>query len=102
VVTLEDVRYGCGPTDATGIAFTAASDAPMSGRAELVVGDGVFGSTGEITIGPVPRQVWMDIGLDQEAYDAGAGELHFRAMNSNLDLAVEPVILRLQGDGGCG
>lgn len=101
-VTLSDVTYACGPTDATGVQFTVVATRPVRGIAELLVGDEVFGATEELTFGSEPVDVWMDISLDQEAYDAGAGEVRFRAIGTDVALASEAVVLRLPIGGGCG
>jgi hypothetical protein len=99
-VVLDDVRYDCGPTDATVIHFEASAATPLSGRADLVVLEETFGSI-DVDLGPTPSVYLMDIRLSQAAYDAGDGHVRVTSDDGGI-VANEPVVLRLEPGIGCG
>lgn len=99
-VTLDNVRYGCGPTDATVIMFRLSSSTTLSGAAHLLVLGDIYGSA-EVEIGTNPVDHLMDIDLSQDAYDEGQGEVRITS-DSGQVVAAEPVTLRLAPGAGCG
>lgn len=99
-VVLDDVRYDCGPTDATVIQFEATAETPFSGRADLVVLGETFGSI-DVDLGPTPSVYLMDIRLSQTAYDARDGHVRVTSDGGSV-VASEPVVLRLEPGIGCG
>jgi hypothetical protein len=99
-VVLDDVRYDCGPTNATVIHFGASAETPFSGRADLVVLGDTLGSI-DVDLGPRPSVYLMDIRLSQTAYDAGEGHVRVTSDDGSV-VANEPVVLRLEPGIGCG
>ena len=99
-VVLDNVRYDCGPTDATVIHFEATAETPFSGRADLVVLDDTFGSIG-VDVGPTPSEYLMDTNLSQAAFDTGEGHVRVTSDDGSV-VANEPVVLRLEPGVGCG
>jgi hypothetical protein len=99
-VVLDDVRYDCGPTDATVIHFGATVETPFSGRADLVVLGDTLGSI-DVDLGPRPSVYLMDIRLSQTAYDAGEGHVRVTS-DDGIVVANEPVVLRLEPGISCG